>query len=124
MTGGQLGAAAGIGDAGRVSALESGSRPVTEENLAKVAEVLGVSLPWIRYGVVTDDDIGRIRTESYGVGWRAALEQVETAVRALREGEPGAVLTDALRVAEALDGVPTRGRITGTGDRAAAEEAG
>jgi transcriptional regulator with XRE-family HTH domain len=94
LTGQQLGDAAGIGDAGRVSTLESGTKPASEESLAKVAAVLGVSLPYLRYGVATDADAERLRTAGYSDGWRAALTQLATAADALQAAPPGTPLAN------------------------------
>lgn len=96
LTGAQLGAAAGIGGAERVSALEHGARPVTEENLAKVAEVLGLSLPYLRYGIAAETDADRLRTAGFSDGWRAALDQLAAATTALQAAEPGAALGEVL----------------------------
>jgi transcriptional regulator with XRE-family HTH domain len=94
LTGTQLGEAAGVGDAARISSLESGTRPPTEESLAKVAAVLGVSLPYLRYGVATDADAERLRTAGYSDGWRAALTQLATAADALQAAPPGTPLAN------------------------------
>lgn len=96
MTGAQLGAAAGIGDAGRVSTLESGTKPATEENLAKVAQVLGVSLPYLRYGLATAEDAERLRTAGFSDGWRAAIDQLAAAATALQSAPPGTPLTQVV----------------------------
>jgi transcriptional regulator with XRE-family HTH domain len=96
LTGLQLGVAAGIGDAARVSALESGAKPLTEENLAKVAAVLGVSMPWLRYGVATGLDERALKEQGYAVGWRDALEELDTIIGTLRAADPGARLSAAL----------------------------
>lgn len=71
-----------------VSQLEGG-RQVSEAKLARVAEALGASVRWLRYGEATSGDLERQLVAAYQQGFRDAMGQVRDFVRRVsREGTP------------------------------------
>lgn len=70
----RLGALAGLGK-NRVTRLEGGE-PVGEEYLAAVANALGVSLAYLRYGVVTGPDEEALQQLGFRRGVEAALAEI------------------------------------------------
>lgn len=74
-----LGAATGNSQ-NQVTRLETGSERVSEEKLAVYADVLGLSLAFLRYGVAEGTDVPALRSVSYAEGWAAALTAAESVV--------------------------------------------
>ncbi len=56
--------------------LETGSRPVSEERLGALAQLLRVSVPWLRYGIAETIDTQAIAARERAEGWRDAMMYV------------------------------------------------
>lgn len=81
----ELGDAIGV-SAVRIAQLET-KVPPSEKVLAQLAQALGRSVVWLRYGVVADGaDAGAIRAEGFADGVRAAAKEMLALVTAMQYG--------------------------------------
>lgn len=72
----------------RIGQLESGIVP-SEKVLGQLAEALGRSPAWLRYGIATPADAKAERVAGFSDGYRAALAQLQAMVTAMQPTSAG-----------------------------------
>lgn len=92
----ELGEALGLATT-RIGQIES-SVAVSEELLARIAEALGRSVVWLRYGVAEGLDVEAIRREGEVAGRQAALAEVYAQLLASGFDVPAAPVTPLPRL--------------------------